>query len=328
MRRYIARRLLYMVPTLFAISLLVFLIIQLPPGDFLTAYLAQLSAQGQNVDQSQIDALRERFGLDEPIWVQYWRWISGILLDGDFGRSFEWRREVSDLIWERLGLSFLLSVSTLLLSWTVAFLIGIYSAVRQHTAGDYFFTFLGFVGLAIPNFMLALLFLYLSFRFFGQSVGGLFSPEFVNASWNLGKVLDLLSHIWIPILIVGAAGTASLIRIMRANLLDELRKPYVTTARAKGLSERRLLVKYPVRMALSPFISTVGWTLPALISGETVISIVLSLETTGPLLLRALVSQDMYLAGSFILILSTLTVVGTLVSDLLLAWWDPRIRYQ
>lgn len=328
MRTYVARRLLYMVPTLFAISVLVFVIIQLPPGDFLTSYLAQLSAQGQNADQAQIAALRERFGLDEPIHVQYLRWMGAILTEGDFGESFEFRRPVADLIWERLALSFLLSVSTLLLSWTVAFLIGIYSAVRQHSPGDYLFTFLGFVGLAVPNFLLALLFLYASFRFFGQSVGGLFSPEYAEAGWNLGKVLDLLGHIWIPILIVGAAGTASLIRIMRANLLDELRKPYVTTARAKGLPERRLLVKYPVRMALSPFISTIGWTLPALISGETVISIVLSLETTGPLLLRALISQDMYLAGSFILILSTLTVIGTLVSDLLLAWWDPRIRYQ
>lgn len=328
MRTYVARRLLYMVPTLFAISVLVFVIIQLPPGDFLTSYLAQLSAQGQNADQAQIAALRERFGLDEPIHVQYLRWMGAILTEGDFGESFEFRRPVADLIWERLALSFLLSVSTLLLSWTVAFLIGIYSAVRQNSPGDYLFTFLGFVGLAVPNFLLALLFLYASFRFFGQSVGGLFSPEYAEAGWNLGKVLDLLGHIWIPILIVGAAGTASLIRIMRANLLDELRKPYVTTARAKGLPERRLLVKYPVRMALSPFISTIGWTLPALISGETVISIVLSLETTGPLLLRALISQDMYLAGSFILILSTLTVIGTLISDLLLAWWDPRIRYQ
>jgi peptide/nickel transport system permease protein len=328
MRTYVARRLLYMAPTLFAISVLVFVIIQLPPGDFLTSYLAQLSAQGQNADQAQIAALRERFGLDEPVHVQYLRWIGGILTEGDFGESFEFRRPVADLIWERLALSLLLSVTTLLLSWTVAFLIGIYSAVRQHSPGDHLFTFLGFVGLAVPNFLLALLFLYASFRFFGQSVGGLFSPEYAEAGWNLGKVLDLLAHIWIPILIVGAAGTASLIRIMRANLLDELRKPYVTTARAKGLPERRLLVKYPVRMALSPFISTIGWTLPALISGETVISIVLSLETTGPLLLRALISQDMYLAGSFILILSTLTVIGTLISDLLLAWWDPRIRYQ
>ncbi|MGP4015878.1 ABC transporter permease [Saccharopolyspora sp. 5N708] len=328
MARYVIRRLLYMIPTMLAISLVCFVIIQLPPGDFLTSYVAKLASEGENVDQVQLDALRQRYGLDDPFLLQYFKWISGIVLHGDFGQSFEWGLPVSDLIWDRLGLSIALSLGTMLLTWAIALPIGIYSAARQYSVGDYAFTFLGFLGLAVPNFLLALLFLYLSFALFGQSVGGLVSPEYQDAAWNLGKVLDVLSHTWIPMIIIGLAGTASLMRVMRANLLDELRKPYVTTARAKGLSEPRLLVKYPVRMAMSPFISTAGWLLPTLISGEIMVSIVLSLETTGPLLLQSLMSQDMYLAGGFILILSVLTVLGTLLSDLLLAWWDPRIRYR
>lgn len=328
MRQYIVRRGLYMIPTLFAISLVAFLVIQLPPGNFLTAYIAQLSAQGQGVDGAQIRALEERYGLNDPFAVQYWRWISGILTSGDFGQSFEHRREVSDLIWDRIGLTLGLAVSTLILSWLIAFPIGVYSAVRQYSAGDYIVTFVGFIGLATPNFMLALLFAWVSFRYFGESVGGIISPEYTDAAWNIGKVFDVVSNLWIPVLIIGTAGTAALIRVLRANLLDELRKPYVTTARAKGLSEWRLILKYPVRMSLSPFISTIGWILPTLVGGEVMVSIVLSLETTGPLLVSALQSQDMYLAGSFILVLGALTVVGTLLSDLLLAWWDPRIRHQ
>ena len=328
MRQYIVRRVLYMIPTLFAISLVAFLIIQLPPGNFLTAYIAQLSAQGQGVDGAQIRALEERYGLNDPVVVQYWRWISGILTSGDFGQSFEHRREVSDLIWDRIGLTLALAISTLVLSWLIAFPIGVYSAVRQYSVGDYLVTFVGFVGLATPNFMLALLFAWVSFRYFGQSVGGIVSPEYADAAWNIGKVFDVVSNLWIPVLIIGTAGTAALIRVLRANLLDELRKPYVTTARAKGLPEWRLILKYPVRMSLSPFISTIGWILPTLVGGEVMVSIVLSLETTGPLLVSALQSQDMYLAGSFILVLGTLTVIGTLLSDLLLAWWDPRIRHQ
>ena len=328
MRRYVTRRVLYMIPTLFAISLVAFLIIQLPPGNFLTAYIAQLSAQGQGVDGAQIRALEERYGLNDPVVVQYWRWISGIVFHGDFGQSFEHRREVSDLIWDRIGLTLALAVTTLILSWLIAFPIGVYSAVRQYSAGDYVVTFIGFVGLATPNFMLALLFAWVSFRYFGQSVGGIVSQEYTDAAWNLGKVMDVVSNLWIPVLIIGTAGTAALIRVLRANLLDVLRKPYVTTARAKGLPEWRLILKYPVRMSLSPFISTIGWILPTLVGGEVMVSIVLSLETTGPLLVNALQSQDMYLAGSFILVLGSLTVVGTLLSDLLLAWWDPRIRHQ
>ncbi|WP_219414958.1 ABC transporter permease [Pseudonocardia nigra] len=327
MTKLVVRRLLYMIPTMFAISVVTFLIIQLPPGDFLSTYIAELASRGDAVDTRLVDALRERYGLDQPIYVQYWQWISNIVLHGDFGDSFQYRRPVSDLIWGRLGLTIALAIATLLVSWAIAFPIGVYSAVRQHSFGDYAFTFIGFLGLATPNFLLALIFVWISFRYFGQSVGGLFSPEYVDAAWNLGKVIDLVAHLWIPVLIIGTAGTAALIRVLRANLLDELRKPYVTTARAKGLPEWRIILKYPVRTAVGPFISTVGWLLPSLVGGEVLVSVVIGLDTTGPLLLDALISQDMYLAGSFILILATLTVIGTLVSDLLLAWWDPRIRH-
>lgn len=325
---YVIRRLLYMIPTLIAISLVSFFIIQLPPGDYLSTMVAELAQQGDRVDSNRLRALEERYGLGEPVYVQYWKWITGIVLRGDFGHSFEWNRPVASLIWQRLALTFVLSFSTLLFIWAVAFPTGIYSAVRKYSVGDYLATFVGFIGLAIPNFLLALVLMYVSFRYFNQSVGGLFSPQYIEAPWSWAKVADLLAHLWIPMVVLGTAGTAGLIRIMRANLLDELHKPYVTTARAKGLSEGRLLLKYPVRVALNPFVSTVGWVLPELVSGAAIVSIVLSLPTTGPLLLRALKSQDMYLAGGFIMMLSVLTVVGTLLSDLLLAWLDPRIRYR
>jgi peptide/nickel transport system permease protein len=287
-----------------------------------------MAQQGETIDPAALEALKDRYGLGQPIYVQYWKWISGIVLRGDFGRSFEWNREVSQLIWDRLAFTVLLSVSTLIFTWIVAFSIGIYSAVKQYSAGDYVASFFGFLGLAIPEFLLALVLMYIAFKYFGQSVGGLFSPEYVSAPWGWAKFRDLLAHLWIPVIIIGTSGTAGLIRIMRANLLDELRKPYVVTARARGLDERKLLLKYPVRMALNPFVSTVGWTLPNLISGEAIVAVVLSLPTTGPLLLRALQSQDMYLAGGFIFLLSVLTVIGTLLSDIALAWLDPRIRYQ
>lgn len=325
---YVIRRLLYMIPTLIAISLVSFFIIQLPPGDYLSTMVAELAQQGDRLDGTRLRALEERYGLGEPVYVQYWKWITGIVLRGDFGHSFEWNRPVASLIWQRLALTFVLSFSTLLFIWAVAFPTGIYSAVRKYSVGDYLATFVGFIGLAIPNFLLALVLMYVSFRYFNQSVGGLFSPQYIEAPWSWGKVADLLAHLWVPMIVLGTAGTAGLIRIMRANLLDELHKPYVATARAKGLSERRLLLKYPVRVALNPFVSTVGWVLPELVSGAAIVSIVLSLPTTGPLLLRALKSQDMYLAGGFIMMLSVLTVVGTLLSDLLLAWLDPRIRYR
>ncbi len=327
MLRYIAHRLVLMIPTVFGISIIAFIIIQLPPGDYLTTTIAQLSAAGDLVEEEAIAALESRYGLDQPMHIQYLKWIWGIVGRGDFGMSFEWELPVRELVWSRLSLTVILALATLVFTWAVAFPVGIYSAVRQYSIGDYFFTGVGFIGLAIPNFLLALVLMYVAFKVFNQSVGGLFSPEFVEVPWSLARVRDLFSHLWIPMVILGTAGTAGLIRLMRANLLDELRKPYVKTARAKGLSEVRLLLKYPVRVALNPFVSTIGWTLPLLVSGSAIVSVVLSLPTTGPLLLRALIAQDMYLAGSFILLLGVLTVIGTLVSDILLAWLDPRIRF-
>lgn len=328
MATFILRRMLYMIVTLIAISIMTFIIIQLPPGDFVTSMVAQLNLQGTAVDEGAMEALRARYGLDDPVYIQYWKWISNIVLYGDFGYSLEWRRPVSELLWGRLGLTFVLALLTLLLIWAISLPIGIYTAIRRNTAGDYLATFLGVIGLAIPNFLFALLLMYISFRYFGTGIGGLFSPEYENAPWSFGKVGDLLQHLIIPMLVLGLNGTAALIRILRANLLDELYKPYVVTARAYGLSERRLLMKYPVRIALNPFISTVGWVLPTLVSGATITAVVLNLPMTGPLLLQSLMSQDMYLAGSFIMMLSVLTVIGTLLSDLLLAWLDPRIRYE
>lgn len=327
MVHYIARRLLYMVPTLLAISILTFLVIQAPPGDYLTTVIAKLEAEGQYVDRAQLEALRNRYGLDEPIWVQYWRWITGIILHGDFGHSFVYSAPVADVLKERFGFTVLLSVTSMAFVWAVAIPVGMYSAVKRYSPADYTFTFIGFLGLAVPNFLIALVLMYVSYSYFGQSVGALFSPEFAESSWNLGKILDLFSNLWIPIVIIGTAGTAGMMRIVRANLLDELHRPYVTTARAKGLTEGALLMKYPARLAASPIVSTIGWLLPSLISGEIIVSVVLNLPTTGPVMLRALESQDMYLAGSFLLLLSVLTVVGTLISDILLARLDPRIRY-
>ncbi|MGW0194552.1 ABC transporter permease [Nonomuraea sp. NPDC003201] len=323
---YFGRRLVYVVVTLWAISIVTFVIINLPPGDYVSTLVANAQAGGEGLTPAEIANLRHRYGLDDPLLLQYWRWITAILLHGDFGQSFAWNQAVSTLIGERVALSAVLSISSLLMVWAIAFPIGIYSAVKQYSWGDYGFSFLGFIGMAVPEFMLALVLMYVGFRFFGQSVGGLFSPEFQDAAWNLGKVLDLLGHLWVPIVVIGVSGTAGMIRVTRANLLDELYRPYVHTARAKGLPEWKLLLKYPVRMSLSPFFSTVGWLLPGLIGGETIVSVVMSLPTGGPLLLNGVMNQDMYLVGSFIMILSTLTVIGTVLSDLALAWWDPRIR--
>ncbi len=327
MLQYILRRILYMIPTLILISVVSFIIIQLPPGDFLTSYIAQLSQTGEMVDEATIAALKKRYGLDQPYYIQYFMWVRG-MFQGDFGQSFEWNRPVSQLIWERLGLTVAVSIFTMLFSWALSFPIGMYSATHQYSAGDYFATFIGYIGLATPNFMIALILMWIAYSVFGASVGGLFSPQYVEAPWSWGKFLDLLNHLWIPAIVIGMGGTAGLIRTLRANLLDELHKPYVVTARAKGVPENRLLWRYPLRMAIIPWISTVGWTLPGIVSGETIVAVVLSLPTTGPLLLRALQSQDMYLAGSFIMFLSFLTVIGTLISDILLGWVDPRIRYE
>lgn len=327
MLAYIIKRTVLMIPTMFGISLIAFMIIQLPPGDYLTSVLGSMADSGQTADESQIARMRATYGLDDPVYVQYWKWISGIVLRGDFGFSFEWGRPVSELIWDRMGATLSVSIAALIFVWAVSLPIGIYSAVRRHSIGDHVFTFFGFLGLAIPNFILALTLMYVSYKYFGQSVGGLYSPEYIGAPWSWAKFADLMTHLWIPVVVIGTAGTASLIRILRANLTDELNKPYVVTARAKGLSEHRVILKYPVRIALNPFVSAIGWVLPQLISGVTITAIVLNLPTAGPLLLRALVAQDMYLAGSFILLLGMLTLIGMLVSDLLLALLDPRIRF-
>jgi peptide/nickel transport system permease protein len=327
MLKFVLQRLVVMVVMMFLISIAAFIIIQLPPGDFLTTLVASLQ-RGNEISQEQIDFLTREYGLDQPLYVQYWSWISGILFDGNFGYSFQWKRPVAELIWDQLGFTFLLSISTLLFAWAVSFPIGVFSAVRQYSIGDYIVSFIGFIGLAIPNFLLALVLMYIGFKYFGQSVGGLFSPQFRGAEFSWAKLWDLISHLWIPMIVIGTARTAELIRIMRANLLDELNKPYVTTARAKGLSELRLIFKYPIRIALNPFVSTVGWVLPNLISGAVIVSVVLNLPTAGPLLLNSLQNQDMYLAGGFILLLSILTLAGTIVSDILLAMLDPRIRLE
>lgn len=313
--------------TMAVISVLAFAIIQLPPGDFVDTYIANLSASGSAVSQAEAEALRQLYGLDQPIWVQYFKWVSRILA-GDFGESMEWRRPVSEVIGDRLWMTVLISFFALILTWGIALPIGIISAVRQYSISDYAFTFLSFIGLAIPNFLLALVVMYVAFRYFGANVGGLFSAEFELAPWSLAKVWDLIKHLPLPGLILALAGTAQLVRIMRANLLDELRKPYVVTARAKGLPERRVILKYPVRAALNPFASTIAYLFPYLVSGSVIVSIVLSLPTVGPLLVKALIAQDMFLAGTIILLLGALTVVGTFISDLVLMWIDPRIRHQ
>lgn len=324
---FILRRVLYMVPTIFLVSIVTFIIIQLPPGDYLDSLAAEMGEAGVD-NTAVVEQLREQYGLGQPMYLQYWKWMTGILFEGDFGISFEKNLPVTDVIWDRLGWTFAISLLTLAFIWAVALPIGIYSAVRKYSVGDYVATFFGFVGLAVPNFLLALVMMYVAFKYFGQSVGGLVSPEYLDQPWSWAKFLNLLQHIWMPVFVVGTSGAAALIRIMRANLLDELYRPYVVTARAKGMSEFQLLMRYPVRVALNPFISTIGWILPTLVSGEIIVAVVMNLPTTGPLLLRALLVQDMYLAGSLILIVSLLTVIGTLLSDVLLAWVDPRIRYQ
>ncbi len=325
MIKYIIRRCFLMIPTLIAVSIISFVIIQAPPGDFLTTYVSQLQAMGQSIDTAEIESLRIRYGLGQPIYVQYFKWIWG-LVRGDLGRSMEWNQPVARLIAQRLPWSILISLTSLLFVYIVAIPIGTLSATHQYSIRDYFFTFVGFIGIAIPNFLFALILLWFYFVFSGNVVLGLFSSQFQLAPWSLAKFVDLLKHLWMPAIIVGTAGTCGLIRVMRANLLDELQKPYVMVARAKGLSERKLLYKYPFRIAINPVVSTIGWTLPGLVSGEVLVSLVLGLPTIAPLFFASLISQDMFLAGSIIFILSFLTVIGTLISDILLAWVDPRIK--
>jgi peptide/nickel transport system permease protein len=329
MLQYLIRRVLIAIPTLFAISLVSFVLIQLPPGDFLTTYAATLAAQGEGSDavNQQLKALQDAYGLNQPVYVQYWKWISNIVFHGDFGQSLEWRIPVSQLLWDRMGVTLALTVSTLLFTWLLAIPIGVYSATRQYSPLDYLFTMLAFIGLGVPSFMIALVLMWVAFRYLGMDVGGLFSPQYRNAPLSVGKVMDLVGLFWIPLVIIGLEGTAGLVRTMRANLLDELNKPYVISGRARGLTERRLVWEYPVRVALNPFVSTAGFALPGLISGATIVGIVLSLPIFSPLLYRALVSQDMYLAGAFILLIGVLTILGVMISDLVLAWIDPRIRY-
>lgn len=325
MLSYVLRRLLLMIPTLLVISLVTFVIIQLPPGNYLETLISDLKASGETADLQKMEFLRTEYGLDKPLWVQYGRWLTG-LLRGDLGYSFEYDRPVSTLIGERMALTMAVSFGAILFTYVVAFPIGIYSATHQYSWSDHGLTLLGFLGLATPNFLFALVLMFVSFTWFGVSVGGLFSPEMQTAPWSWAKVVDLLTHLWIPVVVIGTSGTASMIRRLRANLLDELKKPYVVTARAKGLPPGRLLVKYPLRIAVNPFISDIGNLLPQMISGSVIVSIVLSLPTTGPMLLRALRTQDMYLAGSFLMLLAVLTVLGVFLSDLALAALDPRIR--
>ncbi|NLD72576.1 MAG: ABC transporter permease [Chloroflexi bacterium] len=326
MLSYVLKRVLFMIPTLAIISVISFVIIQLPPGDFLTSYVAQLRMEGEDIDAEEIAALEQRYGLGQPIYVQYYKWITGILFRGDWGQSMEWQKPVKDLIWERLALTVVLSATTMLFSWIVSIPLGVFSATHQYTFLDYVLTFFSFVGVGTPGFLIALLVMWFAMSQLNMNVGGLFSERYILAPWSWEKIVDMMKHIWIPIVVLALGSTAGLMRTTRANLLDELNKPYVETARAKGVAERKVIWKYPVRVALNPFFSTVGWSLANLISGSTLVSVVLSLQTTGPMMLRALTSQDMYLAGSFILLLSTLTVIGTLLSDVLLAWVDPRIR--
>lgn len=327
MRRYVLRRLLGMIPTLAVISVLVFVVIQLPEGDIVTSTLDQLTASGVDMSDDRVKNLRAQYNLDQPMPLQYLNWI-GNFLTGDMGFSYLFARPVRELVWERLGYTILITVGALIFTWMLALPIGIYSAVRQYSAADYVFTTVGLLGLATPNFLIALIMMYLGYSWFGVSFGGLFSPEYLNAPWSWNRVGDLLTHLWIPIVVLGTSGMAVTMRLMRANLLDELQKPYITTARAKGVPPLKLLLKYPVRLAINPFISTIGLLLPTLLSGEAIVAVVLNLPTTGPLLVQSLISQDMYLAGSLLMLLSLLTVVGMLLSDLLLAWVDPRIRYE
>src|SRR5919205_256277 len=322
---YLVHRILIMIPTLIAISIVIFVIIHLPPGDYFSTYIAELQSQGEGANLAKIAFLKAQYGFDRPLWQQYLYWAVG-LLHGDMGFSFLYDLPVNKVVGDRLLLTFIVSFTTILFTYIVAFPIGVYSATHQYSVSDYLLTFLGFLGLATPSFLLALLLVYLAHVYFGISIGGLMDPRYVDAPWSWPKAMSVLAHIWIPVIVIGTAGTASMIRRLRANLLDELQKQYVVTARAKGVPQFKVLMKYPLRMALNPFVADIGSILPHLVSSAAVVSIVLNLPTTGPMLLEALRSQDMYLAGSFLMFLAFLTVVGVFISDLALAALDPRIR--
>lgn len=327
MLTYIARRLVMLIPVVFAISLVSFLVIELPPGDYLTSLVAEMRAQGIELSDSEQESLKRQYALDEPVLSRYAIWMKNIITEGDFGRSFSWNKPVSELLAERIPLTLLISLFSVIVVFLISIPVGIYSATHKYSLFDYFFTFVGFVGIAMPGFLLALVLLWVMYSLFGLNMSGLFSQDFVDAPWSVAKVADLMSRVWFPVLIIAMNGTAGLIRVMRGNLLDELGKQYVITARAKGVRESALLLRYPVRIAINPLISTIGWILPAIVGGEVLVSIVLNLQTTGPVLLDAVIAQDVYLAASIVFILSVLTVVGTLIADLLLAWLDPRIRF-
>ena len=324
---FVTRRLVMMLPLLILVSIISFTIMQLPPGSYIDSYIATMQSGTVRIEQYEIDQIIERYGLNQPAYVQYFKWMTGIFTKGDFGRSFQWNRPVGAILRERLPMTIVLSFSTMVFVWIIAVPIGIYSATHQYSVFDYIWTFVGFIGLSVPNFLFALVMMWVVYIWFGLAVTGLFSPEYVNAAWSFAKLIDMLKHVWLPLIVIGAAGTAGIIRVMRATLLDELRKQYVVTARAKGLREKNLLFKYPIRVAINPLISTIGWILPMMISGEIIVSIVLNLQTVGPVFLTAILSQDMYLAGSIVMLISGLTVLGTFISDLLLAALDPRIRY-
>ncbi len=323
---YLVRRILAGLLTIWAASILSFVVIQLPPGDYVTAYIANLQSTGSVISAAEAQALRQQYGLDQPVYVQYFKWM-GLMLQGNFGMAMEYNRPVREVIGDRLALTMVVSIAAIVFIWGIALPIGIYSAVYKYSIGDYFFTFLAFLGIGIPNFMLALVILYVGFKYFHvQSIGGLFSQEYLSAPWSVAKFWDMVKHLPLPAVILGMAGIGELVRIMRANLLDELRKPYVVTARAKGLSRMRVILKYPVRAALNPFASTIGYIFPYVVSGSIIVSLVLSLPTVGPLLFKALIAQDLFLAGTILLLLAIMTVIGTLISDLILMWIDPRIR--
>lgn len=324
---YITKRLLQLIPLIIAISVIVFVIIQLPPGDYLTQYIRRLELSGTAIDKSQILNLQKQYSLDKPPAVQYLTWVKNIVLQGDMGRSFQWNLPVTKVIGDRIGLTMLISFLTLCFVWLIAIPIGIYSATHQYSIFDYIITFFGFIGLAVPGFLIALVAIYFIFKTTGVALTGLFSQQYQSAPWSIAKFLNMLPRIGLALFVIGMSQMAGLIRTMRAMLLDELQKQYVITARSKGVAEKTLLFKYPVRVAINPMISTIGWTLPGLISGETIVSIVLNMPTMGPIMLRSLMTQDMYLAGSFLLITSTLAIVGTLLSDILLAVIDPRIKF-
>lgn len=328
MGSYILRRIVIAIPLLFLLSIISFMIMMLPPGSFVDTYIRNLEQQGLAADQSVIEGLKRRYGLDRPPATQYLLWMRNLVFHGEMGRSFTYNRPVTDVILERLPLTVIISLLALSVQWLVAIPIGIYSALRQHSIGDYIATFFGFIGLALPEFLFALVLSYVVFVYTGWAVTDLFSPAFREAPWSLARFVDLLKNIWLPVVVIATAGTAGLIRVLRATLLDEINKQYVTTARAKGLRERQLVTKYPVRSAINPLISTIGWSLPAIVGGEVIVSQVLGLETLGPALLSAALTEDMYLAGGILMILSSLTIIGTLLSDILLAWVDPRIRFN